>query len=111
MNRVYRHLQGLMLGALLLAGSGTVSYAKNWEPLKSEPSDLKTVVKESEVEIKTSSGTIVITSPQPVQVKVFTILGQKVSDGTVGPGIVRLQVGSHGVYIIKVGERTVKVAL
>lgn len=101
-----------IVGALLLLAVTGQAFAKSsWESLKSEPVNLKTVVQESDVELKTSSGVIVITTPRPVQVQVFTILGQQVSSETVGPGIVRLQVNAHGVYIIKLGDKTCKIAL
>lgn len=98
----------------LLAVSGLATYAapsRNWESLKSEPVNMKSVVKETEIEIKVSPGTVVVISNKPVQVKVFTILGQLVSSDNVGPGVSRLQVNAHGVYIIKIGDITSKVAL
>lgn len=97
---------------LALAGpaAGTLC-ARNWEPVKSEPVNVKQVAKEAEIEIKTAPGTILIISSKGAQVKVFTILGQLVSDETVPPGMSRFQINAHGVYIIKVGDLTCKVAL
>lgn len=99
--------------ALMLALSGPAGTlcAKNWEPVKSEPVNVKQVAKEGEIEIKTAPGTILIISSKGAQVKVFTILGQLVSDENVPPGMSRFQINAHGVYIIKVGDLTCKVAL
>lgn len=102
------------LAVLTLALCGFAAYAapsRSWEPLKSEPVNLKSVAKEPEVEVKVSPGTLVVVSNRQVQVKVFTILGQLVSSETIGPGVARFQVNAHGVYIVKIGDLTCKVAL
>lgn len=102
----------LLSFALAVGGVAEAWGAKSsWESLKSEPANLKTIIQETEIELKTSSSNLVIKTDKPVQVQVFTILGQLVSSETVGPGIVRLHVSAHGVYIVKIADRTCKVAL
>lgn len=100
--------------ALLLAAAMPVSgygAAKGWEVVKEERVDAKSVVKETDLEIKASSGLILINTNHTVQVKVFTILGRLVSSETVAPGRSQLQLPTHGVYIVKVGDITCKVAV
>ena len=63
------------------------------------------------VEIFQRSGTIIIRTQRPVQVKVFTILGQLVSQATLPAGTSELRLGSRGIYMVKVGNITQKVAL
>lgn len=63
------------------------------------------------VEIFGSSGVITIRTTRKVQVRVFTILGQVVSVATLNPGTSELKVGSRGIYIVKIGNLTQKVAL
>lgn len=99
-----------MLGAVMASAQAGVP-GRNWESLKSEPENMKTVVKETEIEVKALPGTLVVVSNRPVQVKVFTILGQLVSSDNIGAGVSRFQVNAHGVYIIKIGDLTCKVAL
>lgn len=82
-----------------------------WETLKTERSDAKTVIRDSELEIKAARGVIVVTSSRPVQIKVYTILGQLISRENLPAGSSQLNVQAHGVYIIKTGELTCKVAL
>ena len=65
----------------------------------------------SEVEVRTLSGTILIYANRPVQVRVFSILGQLVSSDTVPAGVSQLTLGTHGMFIVKVGDLTCKVAL
>lgn len=86
------------------------SFAKGWEPVRSDVSALNSVARDNEVEIKVSSGNIVVVSTQPVQIKIFTILGQVVSSEILPAGINRLPL-SHGVYIVKVGDLTCKIAV
>lgn len=91
--------------------SDPMAYARQWEPVKSERSDGRIVAREQDLEIKVSRGLITVNTNHPVQIKVFTILGQTVCSETVPAGISQLQVGAHGVYIIKTGEMTCKVVL
>ena len=63
------------------------------------------------VEIFGSNGVITIRTTRRVQVRVFTILGQNVSVATLNPGTSELKVGSRGIYIVKIGNLTQKVAV
>lgn len=63
------------------------------------------------VEIYGNNGAIIIRTPRRVQVRVFTILGQLVSQTTLNPGVSELRIGARGIYLVKVGNITQKVAL
>lgn len=86
------------------------SYAKGWEAVRTDVSGLNAVARDNDVEVKVAPGHLVISSPQAVQIKVFTILGQLVSNETLPAGVNRLSL-SHGVYIVKVGDLTCKIAV
>ena len=62
------------------------------------------------VEIFQRNGTIIIRTQRTVHVKVFTILGQLVSQANLSPGTAELKL-SRGIYMVKVGNITQKVAL
>ncbi len=95
----------------LLAGTGAM-YARGWESLKSERvAESRLVIRDSDVEIRSVKGAIIIVSNRPVAVKVFTILGQLISQDTLPAGTSRLNISGHGVYIVKVADITCKVAL
>lgn len=98
--------------ALLLTMGGSFCYAapKGWEQARTERADLKTVVKDTDIEIKTSRGLIQITVNRPTQIKVVTILGRTIGSDTVSAGSYEIHL-AHGVYILKVGEETFKVAV
>ena len=63
------------------------------------------------VEIYGSNGVITIKTTRRIQVRVFTILGQLVSQATLNPGVSELRVGARGIYIVKIGNIAQKVAL
>ncbi len=86
------------------------SFAKGWEPVRTDVSGLNSVAHDNDVEIRVSPGHVVVVAAQPVQIKVFTILGQVVSNETLPVGTSRLPL-SHGVYIVKVGDLTCKIAV
>lgn len=96
---------------MLLSSAPAFAAPAKWETPKTERTDVKTVVKDSETEIKVARGVIVIQSNRPTQVKVYTILGQLVSRETLPAGQSQLSLSTHGVYIIKTPELTCKVAL
>lgn len=99
----------------MLAASAVGTYghmdAKSWEPVKAERTDTKVVMRETEIEIKAASGTLIVTTSHPIQIKVFTILGRLVNADTLPAGKSQLTLPAHGVYIVKVGDMTCKVAV
>ncbi|MDE6444608.1 MAG: T9SS type A sorting domain-containing protein [Muribaculaceae bacterium] len=102
----------LMAAAGCIPVFGADTTPKGWETIKTEATgEAKTVVKEQEIEIRTAPLSIFVIAPQSVQIKVFTILGRLVSEGNLPAGSSRLSLPAHGVYIIKTGTLTCKVAV
>ncbi|MCH5329231.1 MAG: hypothetical protein J1E02_09430 [Coprobacter sp.] len=64
-----------------------------------------------ETEIYSADGYIYIRTPKRQETKVFTILGQMVFAGYAGPGLTEIQMQPRGIYIVKVGTITQRVAL
>ena len=54
---------------------------------------------------------IYIDTPRPVTVKIFSILGQLVSQESVTAGRHRLQLSTRGIYILKIGSTTRRITL
>ena len=63
------------------------------------------------IEIYGRNGTITIVTPKRISVRVYTILGQVVSQATLQPGTSELRLGSHGIYLVRIGNLTQKVAI
>jgi len=55
--------------------------------------------------------TIYIVTQKQVNVKVFTILGQLISQETLPAGVHRLQMKTKGIYILKIGTTTRRVTI
>ncbi len=107
----YRHIALMMAIASAVAANSTPANTSAWEPVRQEVRDAKSVVKDDDIEIFTMPSCIIVNSSKKIQIRVFTILGRLVSEDTLQPGVSRLSVGAHGVYIIKAGELTCKVAV
>ena len=63
------------------------------------------------IEIYGRNGTITIVTPKRSNVRVYTILGQMVSQATLQPGTSELRLGSRGIYLVRIGNLTQKVAI
>lgn len=63
------------------------------------------------VELYGNNGVITIKTTRRITVRVFTILGQSISQATFNPGTYELKVGTRGIFIVKIGNLTQKVAL
>lgn len=104
-------IAGTLLLLATIAAAAPQAEAKGWEQVKTERTDAKTVMRETEIEIKAASGVLLVATNHQVQIKVFTILGRLVSSETIPAGKSQLTLPAHGVYIVKVGDLTCKVAV
>ena len=68
-------------------------------------------VQEAPIEVSSKDGSIYIRTPRKVQVVVYTILGQIVTDRTINPGLSELKIGVRGIYLVKIEGQTQKIAL
>ena len=102
----------VILIVALVGVIGAQAAPKGWESVRSEQISMtKSVMKDVEFEVKTTSGAIVVQNNQPVQIKIFTILGRLINSETLQPGSSRFTLPAHGVYIVKIGDLTCKVAV
>ena len=97
--------------ALLAAAPSLAAAAKGWETVKQERTRGNAVATDPEFHILAEGGIIYVTTTRHLHVKVFTILGSRITDETLAPGSYQFAVPTHGVYIIKAGDLTCKVAL
>ena len=108
-----RILRRILLTATLLLwlAAPSTAYAKGWESIKPEKTQGSHVVSDSELEILAGGGIIYVNTSRNVNIQIFTILGSRIAEDTLAPGTYRFAVPTHGVYIIKAGELTCKVAV
>lgn len=84
---------------------------ETWEPISGNPVDAHQITAQSDIEILAAPGCIIVSASKQVDIKVFSILGKLVSQETLQPGTSKLSVSSHGIFIVKAGELTCKVAI
>lgn len=87
------------------------SFAKGWEQLRAQRTDVKKIGGDAELEIKATRGVVVIETNRTINVKIYSILGSVIANENLQPGIYQFVVPAHGVYIIKAGDLTYKLAL
>lgn len=103
----------IVILSLTLTVALAMRATQRWEEVDAPPvalielqdSDEETAV------ITVKEGYIYVTSEEKVTVKVFTILGQLISQETLPGGTHRFLMKAKGIYILKIGDRTHRVAI
>lgn len=109
---VKRRFFVILAALMMLAAPLTMSARAQWRETTQVQGRSLTDPKATDgVEIFQRSGTITIRTQRTIQVRVFTILGQLVSQATLQPGIAELKLNTRGIYLVKIGNITQKVAL
>ncbi len=102
-----RTIAAILLLALSVA---SVMAQKNWEEMEKDP-----VVAErldgDVLEITVKEGYVYVTTSRPVTVKIFSILGQLISQKTIPAGTWRTHIAARGIYILKAGTQTKRVTI
>ena len=104
----------VILTMLLTLGLGNVALAEiQWHETNREVQgkSLNDPRQSDGVEIYGRNGVITIVTPKRVTVRVYTILGQLLSQATLPVGTSELKVGSRGIYLVRIGNLTQKVAI
>ena len=94
-----------------LSSANIAALPNDWESTKHEHPEAKAVSRNSIVDIKTMPSLLLINVTQTARVEIFTILGRVISDRVLQPGSYEFELPAHGIYIVKVGELTCKVAV
>lgn len=103
----------ILLTAIALTVSNMASAQMTWRETNREVTGRSlTDPKQTDgIEIYGNNGVITIKTTRRITVRVFTILGQNVSQAVLNPGTSELKIGTRGIYIVKIGNLTQKVAL
>lgn len=100
-----------LLAVLLLAASMAVQATKpKWEALETPRTYLEQIDADG-FDISVSEGSVYLSLRKPATVKVFTILGQLITQDTLPTGAHRLKMPAKGIYIIKIGSTTRRVTI
>lgn len=86
--------------------------ARSWDIARIDAvPEARVVVKQTDIELRSGRNVIYIATNRPVHVKVYSILGHLVAQSTLQSGSYRMTINNHGVYLIKIGDLTCKVAV
>lgn len=99
----------LMLATFYVAQAA----APKWEEVNNPPQEVTAELTDTEStgHATVKDGYVYIYSPEPVTVKIFTILGQLISSEKIPSGTHRLKINSRGIYILKLGSITRRITI
>ncbi len=99
-----RKLLVTLILAVTAAAGSLAANSPQWEEVTAPtPAVTKDMGQETETEI--------VVSDKPVTVKLFSILGQLISQETVKPGLHRIRLASRGIYILRAGTTTRRITI
>lgn len=102
----------IVVAMLILSALQPVTAAVQWERVDDGyPETALERLDQEQIEISVRDGYVYVYSPRPVNVRIFTILGQPVTSETVGPGGARFRIGVRGIYILKVAGITRRITI
>ena len=94
---------------LTLAIAATTSVAamaaRTWEEVERYPAPIEQSMQQEDAAVQVHEGFVYVAIKQPVQVKLFTLLGQIIVQDTLKPGVYR------GIYLLKIGSSTRRITL
>lgn len=104
---VHRFVISVLAVALVAVGAA----AQRWEEAPGGQPVVMERTDGDDITITTRDGYVYLTTSRRVTVKVFSILGQLISQDAVGPGTHRLRLSTRGVFILKAGGVTRRVTI
>ena len=97
----------LFAGIMAPVSVAAPSQSPRWETVETVIAELS----EESVDVAVREQYLYVFSPQPVNVKLFTILGQLVSQASLPAGTSRIKVATRGIYILKAGTVTRRITI
>ncbi|MDE5607815.1 MAG: T9SS type A sorting domain-containing protein [Muribaculaceae bacterium] len=95
---------------LLALSAASVSAQKHWEEMERGIAVSEQMEGEM-LEITVKDGYVYVTTSRPVTVKIFSILGQLISQKSIPAGTWRTHIASRGIYILKAGTQTKRITI
>ncbi|MDE6109612.1 MAG: hypothetical protein K2F72_04925 [Muribaculaceae bacterium] len=108
MKRIARAALIAFLVAAAAAMPAAAAPVRVWENIELVAADNDSPVR---LEATVRDGYVYVTLSRRAQVKIFTILGQTVSQAELPAGTSRLRMDGRGIYILKAGDTTVRITL
>lgn len=105
-----RWIRYILIFALLLSAAPCPAAGPKWETVQTV-SVSSPATSADKVEAVVRDGYIYLSTPKPQTVKVLSIVGQLICEQQVPAGVSRLRLSARGIYILKVGEKTLRVTV
>lgn len=84
---------------------------KGWSESKNIDTNFKAVAASPDIEVFSAPNIIKLKVNQPVEIRVFSILGKLLNSQHLDSGIYEYHVEAHGIYLIKTEQSSCKVAV
>lgn len=94
-----------LAGVIMSAGD------RSWEEIQHEQSTHVDRAEIEQIEVLVKDGYVYINTPRKVTVKIFSILGQLISQEEIPAGNYRMRIASRGIYILKAGPITRRITI
>lgn len=107
MRRLHLILSCLIAAVALQAGAA----APSWEKVRERQTFVAERIDPDDVHITSHSGYIYVTTSKPIEIKIFSILGQLIKQERIPAGTFRYRLESKGIYIVKAETITKKVTI
>ncbi len=111
MQQIFIRLLSMLVAMTILIATATAapsSSALRWETVETVADGLSTA---DRFDVAIVENYIYVYTPEPTTVKVFTILGQLISQAELKEGVSRMKVSARGIYILKSGSVTRRITL
>lgn len=112
MKSVLRKILICLIMAATMPCGAAASSTGAWEEINTSiPAIAQTIDSDSDTDIAVHDGYIYIHTDKTVTVKIFSILGQLISQETVKAGTYRIRIHSRGIYILRAGTTTRRITI
>ena len=95
----------IISASILMARSDTA-----WETLNTSVRN-EQMVENDDIHISSHDGYVYLSTPHSTNVKIFSILGQVISQKDIKPGSYRIRLASKGIYILRAGSITRRITI
>lgn len=97
-----------VFAAALMAATPVMAEAPGWEVVDTSTASAPM---SDAVEVEVRDGYIYVAASKPVTVKILSIVGRTVSEQKLPAGVSRLKISARGIYILKAGDKTMRVTI
>lgn len=103
-------MRKIILGLFLVCALSMLGARPRWESVEVSRNFIEQIDADG-VDVTVSDGCVYVTTRKALTVKVFTILGQLITQDTLSAGTHRLKMPAKGIYILKLGSTTRRVTI